>query len=160
LHDKSLVLHVRDCLAEHRLPAESLCFEMTEGVALGSFAETVRLISEIREVGCGVGLEDFGHGFTSFAYLKALPVDYLKISGHYVRGVAADPVYGTLVKAVSEIGRFMGLTTIAEDVESDSCLEKLRELDVAYAQGHALASPEPLVDNDGELVLPCFERWA
>ena len=160
LHDKSLVLHVRECLAEHRLPAESLCFEMTEGVALGSFSETVRFISEIRETGCGVGLEDFGHGFTSFNYLKALPVDYLKISGHYVRGVAADPVYGTLVKAVSEIGRFMGLTTIAEDVESDSCLERLRELEVAYAQGHAVASPEPLVDNDGELVLPCFERWA
>jgi diguanylate cyclase (GGDEF)-like protein/PAS domain S-box-containing protein len=160
LHDKSLVLHVRECLAEQRLPAESLCFELAEGDALGSFSETVRFISEIRETGCGVGLEDFGHGFTSFNYLKALPVDYLKISGHYVRGVAADPVYGTLVKAVSEIGRFMGLTTIAEDVESDSCLEKLRELEVAYAQGHAVASPEPLVDNDGELALPCFERWA
>lgn len=160
LRDKSLVAHVRECLAEHRLPAEALCFEMTEGVALGSFSETVRLISEIRETGCGVGLEDFGHGFTSFAYLKALPVDYVKISGHYVRGVDADPVYGTLVKAVSEIGRFMGLTTIAEDVESDSCLEKLRELEVAYVQGHAVGSPEPLVNNDGELVLPCFERWA
>lgn len=160
LHDESLIFHVREYLTEHRLPAESICFEITEGAALGSFAQTVRLISEIRATGCGVGLEDFGHGLTSFAYLKALLVDYVKISGHYVRGVADDPVYGALVRAVSEIGRLMGITTIAEDVESDSSLEKLRELEVAYAQGHAVAAPEPLVDNNGELVLPCFQHSA
>jgi EAL domain-containing protein (putative c-di-GMP-specific phosphodiesterase class I) len=160
LHDDALIPHVREYLTESGLPAESICFEITEGAALGSFSETVRLISEIRAVGCGVGLEDFGHGLTSFAYLKALLVDYVKISGHYVRGVAEDPVYGTLVRAVSEIGHIMGIATIAEDVQTESSLAKLRDLQVAYAQGHAVAPPEPLVDKDGQLALPCLEQEA
>ena len=160
LHDETLIAHVREYLSESRLPADSICFEITEGAALGSFSETVRLISEIRAVGCGIGLEDFGHGLTSFAYLKALPVDYLKISGHYVRGVDEDPVYGTLVRAVSKIGQILGIATIAEDVETESSLATLRELEVAYAQGQAVAPPEPLVDKDGQLAVPCLEREA
>ncbi len=96
-----------------------MSFEIAEAAALGNFAQLVRLISELRAAGCGVGLDDFGSGLTSFAYLKALPVDYVKIGGHYVRRVVDDPVYGTLVSAVNEVGRIMGITTIAEEVESD-----------------------------------------
>src|SRR5438093_13217146 len=77
-----------------------------------------------------------------------------KIGGHYVRGVADDPVYGTLVKAVNEIGRIMGIVTIAEEVENETILEKLRGLGVGYAQGHAVAPPAPLVDKDGAVTLP------
>ena len=128
---------------------EALCFEIAEAAALGNFAQLVRLISEIRATGCGLGLDDFGSGLASFAHLKALPVDYVKIGGHYVRRVAEDPVYGTLVSAVNEIGRIMGITTIAEEVESETVLQKLRALGVEYAQGHAVAPPAPLVDDDG-----------
>src|SRR5256886_2751868 len=120
LDDADLIPAVREYLTQHRLPPEALCFEIAEAAALGNLAQLVRLISEIRATGCGVGLDNFGNSLASFAHLKALSVDYVKIGGHYVRGVANDPVYGTLVRAVNEIGRIMGITTIAEEVESET----------------------------------------
>jgi diguanylate cyclase (GGDEF)-like protein/PAS domain S-box-containing protein len=158
LDDPDLISAVRECLVQHRLPPEALCFEITEAAALGNFAQLVRLIAEIRTTGCGVGLDNFGNSLASFAHLKALPVDYVKIGGHYVRGVVDDPVYGTLVSAVNEIGRIMGIVTIAEEVESETILEKLRGLGVGYAQGHAVAPPAPLVDKDGAIALPYVPR--
>jgi diguanylate cyclase (GGDEF)-like protein len=158
LDDLDLIPALRDYLTQHRLPPEALCFEITEAAALGNFAQLVRLLAEIRAAGCGLGLDDFGSGLASFAQLKALPVDYLKISGHYVRRVADDPVYGTLVSAVNEVGRIMGITTIAEEVESKSVLDKLRTLGVGYAQGHVVAPPAPLVDASGGIALPCIRR--
>lgn len=158
LDDPDLVPALREYLAQHRLPPETLCFEIDEAAALGSFAQLVRLISEIRETGCGVGLENFGSGLDSFAHLKALLVDYVKIGGPYVRGVADDPVYGALVSTVNEIGRIMGLTTIAEEVESEPTLQKLRALGVAYAQGEAVAPSVPLTDAEGGVALPCVRR--
>lgn len=158
LNDSDLVPALREYLTEQRLPPETLSFEIAEAAALGNFAQLVRLISELRAAGCGVGLDDFGSGLASFAYLKALPVDFVKIGGHYVRRVADDPVYGTLVSAVNEVGRIMGITTIAEEVESDAVLEKLRDLGVGYAQGHAVAPPAPLTDEDGQVALPCVPR--
>jgi EAL domain-containing protein (putative c-di-GMP-specific phosphodiesterase class I) len=120
----------------------------------------VRLVSEIRATGCGIGLDDFGSGLTSFAHLKALPVDYVKIGGHYVRGVVDDLVYSTLISLVNQIGRIMGITTIAQEVESEIILEQLRVLGVEYAQGHAVVPPVPLVDADGEVALPCVQLSA
>src|SRR5437667_209386 len=158
LDDADLIPAVREYLTQHRLPPEALCFEIAEAAALGNFAQLVRLISEIRTTGCGVGLDNFGNSLASFAHLKALSVDYVKIGGHYVRGVADDPVYGTLVKTVNEIGRIMGIVTIAEEVENETILEKLRALGVGYAQGHALAPPAPLVDKDGQVALPHVQR--
>jgi diguanylate cyclase (GGDEF)-like protein/PAS domain S-box-containing protein len=160
LDDADLIPAMREYLTEHRLPPEALCFEVAEAAALGNFAQLVRLISEIRAAGCGVGLDDFGSGLTSFAHLKALPVDYVKIGGHYVRGVAEDPVYGTLVSTVNEVGRILGITTIAVEVESDTILRELRALGVGYAQGHAVAPPAPLVDAQGDVALPCVQRSA
>jgi diguanylate cyclase (GGDEF)-like protein/PAS domain S-box-containing protein len=158
LEDMDLVPAVREYLAQYRLPPQALSFEITEAAALGNFAQLVRLIAEIRATGCGVGLDDFGTSLASFAHLKALSVDYVKIGGHYVRGVADDPVYGALVGVVNEIGRIMGIVTIAEEVESETILEKLRGLGVGYAQGHAVAPPMPLVNSDGDLALPHVQR--
>jgi EAL domain-containing protein (putative c-di-GMP-specific phosphodiesterase class I) len=160
LEDPDLVPAVREHLTQHRLPPEALCFEIAEAAALGNFAQLVRLIAELRATGCGVGLDDFGNGLTSFAHLKALSLDFVKIGGHYVRGVVEDPVYGTLVRTVNEIGRIMGITTIAEEVESETILQKLRVLGVGYAQGHAIAPPAPLADAEGVVALPCVQRLA
>ena len=158
LGDESLIPHVREHLAQHRLPPQALCFEIAEAAVLANFAQTVRFISEIRKTGCGVALDDFGNGLHSFAYLKALAVDFLKIGGHYVRGVIDDPVYGTIVSAVNEIGGLMGIATIAEEVDSEPILNRLRNLGIGYAQGHAVAVPEPLADAEGEVVFPCFQQ--
>ena len=160
LNDTDLVPAVREYLAQHRLPAAALCFEITEAAALRNFAEMVRLISEIQAMGCSIGLDSFGNSMTSLAYLKALPVDYVKFGGHYVRSVAEDPVYGALVHAVKEIGRITGIVTIAKEVESETILQKLQDLGVGYAQGHAVAAPEPLVDAKGEMALLRVQRSA
>jgi diguanylate cyclase (GGDEF)-like protein/PAS domain S-box-containing protein len=159
LGDRDLVHAVREYLAEYRLPPESLNFELHEA-ALGNFAQLVRLISELRAAGCGVGLEEFGSGLSSFAHLKAVLVDYVKIGGHYVRSVAGDPVYRTLVSAVNEVGRHMGITVMADEVDDEGTLERLRELGVAYAQGDAVAPPAPLIRLDGTVDLPCVARSA
>ena len=158
LDDVSMIPRLREQLSQHRLPPQALCFEIAEAAALANFAQTVRFISEIRTTGCGVALDDFGNGVHSFAYLKALAVDFLKIGGHYVRGVVDDPVYGTIVAAVNQVGRLMGIATIAEEVDSEPILNRLRSLGIGYAQGHALAVPEPLADSDGEVALPCFQQ--
>jgi Amt family ammonium transporter len=160
LNDAGLVPAVRESLAQHRVPPGALCFEITEAAALGNFAEMVRLISEIQAMGCGIGLDDFGNSLASLAHLKALPVDYVKIGGRYVRNVADDPVYGALVGAVKEIGGIMGIVTIAKEVESETTLEKLRGLGVEYAQGNAVAAPVPLVGANGELALSHVQRPA
>ena len=160
LDDLDLIPALREYLTQHHLPPEALCFEIAEAAALGNFAQLVRLLSEIRAAGCGLGLDDFGSGLASFAHLKALPVDYVKIGGHYVRRVADDPVYGTLVRAVNDVGRIMGIVTIAEEVESETVLQKLQVLGVGYVQGHAVAQPTPLIDATGAVALPCIQRSA
>jgi len=160
LNDTDLVPAVREYLAQHRLPPAALCFEITEAAALGNFAEMVRLISEVQAMGCAIGLDNFGNSMASFVRLKALPVDYVKIGGHYVRSVAEDPVYGALVHAVKEIARITGVVTIAKEVESETILQKLQDLGVGYAQGHAVAAPAPLVDAKGEVALPRVQRSA
>ncbi len=160
LNDTDLVPAVREYLAQHRLPPAALCFEITEAAALGNFAEMVRLISEVQAMGCAIGLDNFGNSMASFVRLKALPVDYVKIGGHYVRSVAEDPVYGALVHAVKEIARITGVVTIAKEVESETILQKLKDLGVGYAQGHAVAAPAPLVDAKGEVALPGVQRSA
>jgi len=158
LSDIALVPAVREYLAQHRLPPAALCFEITEAAALGNFAEMLRLISEVQAMGCAIGLDNFGNSMGSLAHLKALPVDYVKIGGHYVRSVAEDPVYGALVHAIKEIGRITGIVTIAKEVESEAVLQKLQDLGVGYAQGHAVAAPAPLVDARGEVALPHHVR--
>ncbi len=160
LNDTDLVPAVREYLAQHRLPPAALCFEITEAAALRNFAEMVRLISEIQAMGCSIGLDSFGNSMASLAHLKALPVDYVKFGGHYVRSVAEDPVYGALVHAVKEIGRITGIVTIAKEVESETILQKLQDLGVGYAQGHAVAAPEPLLDAKGEVALLRVQRSA
>jgi len=104
----------------------------------------LRLISELRARGCRFALDDFGTGLASFAYLKHLPVDFLKIDGTFVKDIVRDPVNLAIVKATNEIGHALGIKTIAEYVEDIETLEALRQLGVDYGQGFGIARPKPL----------------
>jgi EAL domain-containing protein (putative c-di-GMP-specific phosphodiesterase class I) len=99
------------------------------------------LIKELRSRGCKFALDDFGSGLSSFGYLKALPVDYLKIDGSLVRRVAEESIDRALVEAINRLAHQMGMSTIAEHVESTKCLEVLQEIGVDHAQGYALGMP-------------------
>lgn len=121
-----------------------LYFEITETAAVANLARALRFIEALKGRGCRFILDDFGSGFSSFAYLKNLPVEILKIDGQFVRSVGNDPVHRAMVGAVSHIGQVMGLATIAEWVEDDSTLDVLDDLGVDYVQGFHIHRPEPI----------------
>lgn len=133
-------------LSADEVPAEKVCFEITETAAVANLSSAVRFMKTIKQFGCRFALDDFGSGMSSFNYLKALPVDYLKIDGNFVRDMANDPVDRAMVQAIHQVGHVMNIQTIAEFVENDSVLAELRVIGVDYAQGYGIAHPRDLAD--------------
>ena len=133
-------------LHETAIPPEKVCLEVTETAAIANLTSATHFIQTLKGVGCQFALDDFGSGLSSFAYLKALPVDFLKIDGLFVRGIAHDPTDLAMVKSINEIGHTMGKQTIAEFVENAAILEKLktRGIGVDYAQGYHIGRPKPI----------------
>ena len=95
----------------------------------------------LKKLGCKFSLDDFGSGLSSFTYLKNLPVDYLKIDGHFISKVAEDNVDESMVRAIHQVGNALGIETIAERVETRAVLDKLGTLGVEFAQGYFIARP-------------------
>jgi diguanylate cyclase (GGDEF)-like protein len=144
LTDEHLLHYIQGKLVEYGVSPRLVCFEITETATIANMNRALRLISELRARGCRFALDDFGTGLASFAYLKHLPVDFLKIDGTFVKGIAHDPVNLAIVKATNEIGHALGIKTIAECVEDGETLEALRRLGVDYGQGFGIARPRPL----------------
>ena len=140
----SFLEFVTEQIAASRVPPHKVCFEITETSAIAELAHALRFIETLKALGCQFALDDFGTGLSSFSYLKTLSVDYLKIDGGFVRGLAESETDHAIVTAVHHIGHIMGIRTIAEWAESDVILEKLRQIGVDYAQGNALGEPQPL----------------
>lgn len=133
-------------LQAYAIPPEKICFEITETVAISNLSSAIRFISALKELGCQFALDDFGSGLSSYAYLKNLPVDILKIDGLFVKDMLENRMDLATVKSINEIGHVMGHKTIGEFVENNEILEKLREIGVDFAQGYGIAMPMPLSD--------------
>lgn len=131
-------------LTHKGIAPERIYFEITETAAVANFKHAIRFINGLRDRGCHFALDDFGSGVSSFAYLKMLPVDYLKIDGAFVKEIANSPVDYAMVKAINDVGRTMGKQTIAEFVENDAIVAKLKEIGVDFAQGYGIGKPRPL----------------
>lgn len=129
----------------HRLPglSEKICFEITETTAIANLNRARKFILEMRALGCRFALDDFGKGMSSLAYLKSLPVDYLKIDGDFVKDMLSDPIDHALVEYVNQIAHVIGMKTIAEYAESDEIVERLKQMHVDFAQGYAIDRPVP-----------------
>jgi diguanylate cyclase (GGDEF)-like protein len=143
--DRAFMLFLREQLAYHELEPGTICFEVTETVAIRSFDEAIRFIGELQALGCRFALDDFGAGMSSFAYLRQLPVDYVKIDGSFVKDMVRDPINRAMVETISRMARLLGKRTIAEFVESAEILDALGGIGVDYAQGYAIGRPERFV---------------
>ncbi len=127
--------------SRYKVPPQTIGFEITETAAIANFEQARYFMSELKKIGCCFALDDFGSGLSSFAYLMNLPVDYLKIDGAFVKNISHNLISQALVEGFNRIAHAMNLETIAEFVEDETILEKLREIGVDYAQGYGIARP-------------------
>ena len=141
LADESFADYVRGVLADSRVLPEKIIFEITESSAIDSLPVAVNFIHAMKEHGCRFSLDKFGSGEASLAHLETLPIDFVKIDGSLVKDIAADPRDLVVVRSLNEIGHFLGKKTVAECVESQSVLTRLRQIGVDYAQGYAVEEP-------------------
>jgi diguanylate cyclase (GGDEF)-like protein len=144
LGDEAFLDAVVEELEASGLDPTRICFEITETAAVTHLARANRFISVLRRMGCHFILDDFGTGLSSFAYLKNLQVDYLKVSGEFVRGLTVSEVQSALVRSIHELGSLMGMRTIAEGVETEREMEAVREIGFDYAQGYWIERPHPM----------------
>ncbi len=141
INDDKFLPFLKEQFALHQVLPQAICFEITETVAIANLTQAVHFIGELKQLGCCFALDDFGSGMSSFAYLKHLTVDYLKIDGNFVKDIVSDPIDRAMVECINRLGHAIGIQTIAECVENEAILEKLRELGVDYAQGYGIAKP-------------------
>jgi len=144
LNDEQFLEYVIAQLTSHSPNPGAICFEITETAAIANLGNVAYFMRELKARGCHFALDDFGSGLSSFMCLKTLPVDYLKIDGQFIENVARDPVDRSMVEAISQVGRAMGIRTIAERVESAAVLQALAGLGIGYAQGFYIAAPCPI----------------
>ena len=145
MRDDSLLARIRDLLVETKLDASVLTFEINETAAVADLVTAADFIRVIKEMGGRVVLEHFGLGFSSFTYLKHLPVDALKIDGSYIQGLSQSVVNQVVVRSINQVAHALGKVTIAPQVESKETLMLLRDLGVDYVQGYYLGRPEQAI---------------
>ena len=150
LASESLVGYVTDKLVQYNVDPGALVFEISEARALVDAEATRRLVKDLRVLGCRIAVDDFGTGFSSFAYLRGLDVDFLKIDAALAGGTPDDPLDLAIIGSLVRIARVSGKSIIAECVEDARTLAVLAECGVDYAQGHAIGHPRP------ELPLPAL----
>ena len=146
LNDERFLEYLIGLLSGANLVPGAICFEITETAAIANLGNVVYFMRELKARGCHFALDDFGSGLSSFMYLKTLPVDYLKIDGRFIENVTRDPVDRSMVEAISQVGRAMGIHTIAERVESAEALVELARLGIGFAQGFHVAEPRPIAE--------------
>ncbi len=140
----SVLEDLQAILAQYGVPAQSICFEVTETAAISDLGGAQYHINNTRKLGCQFALDDFGAGLSSFTYLRVLPLDYVKIDGSFVKDMLTDDIARTMVQAIHSVGHAMGLQTVAEYVETDDIAEDLKRLGIDYGQGFGLGKPVPM----------------
>ncbi|MDN7141057.1 EAL domain-containing protein [Pseudomonas sp. JQ170] len=140
--DDKFLEYLQRLFGEFAIPPHLICFEITETSAIANLGSAIRFINELKGLGCRFSLDDFCAGMSSFAYLKHLPVDFLKIDGSFVKDMLDDPVNRAMVEVINHIGHVMGKRTIAEFVETPLIEQALREVGVDYAQGYLIERPQ------------------
>lgn len=144
LSDPAFLDFIVGQMERHQTRSTQLCFEITETAVIANLANATRFMKVLRNMGCRFALDDFGSGLSSFAYLKNLSVDYLKLDGSFVKNMVCDNIDRAMVKAINQLGHVMSIETIAEFVENDATLKAARVMGIDHAQGYGVGMPEPI----------------
>uniref|UniRef100_UPI002626A996 EAL domain-containing protein n=1 Tax=Pseudomonas sp. TaxID=306 RepID=UPI002626A996 len=140
--DDAFLEYLKEQFDTYQIPPDLICFEITETSAISNLGSAIRFINELKALGCLFSLDDFCAGMSSFAYLKHLPVDFLKIDGSFVKDMLDDPINRAMVEVINHIGHVMGKKTIAEFVETPQIEQALLEIGVDFAQGYIIERPQ------------------
>ena len=144
LNDDQMHDFILGCLTRYAIEPTQICFEITETAAVANLNKAKLFMTHLQQIGVQFSLDDFGSGLSSFAYLKSLPVDFLKIDGLFVRDIASNEINRAMVSAINEVGHVMGIKTIAEYVETPEVLAVVKAIGIDFAQGYAISTLEPL----------------
>jgi len=147
VNDKTMLAFIKRERDATGIDFENVCFEITETIAISNLSKASEFMNALKEYGCQFALDDFGSGLSSFAYLKTLPVDFLKIDGSFVKDVSRDEIDRAMVASIQKIGEIMSLKTVAEKVEDEETLVILKEIGIDFVQGFHLGRPEPIYVN-------------
>lgn len=142
--DEGLFPLISEKLEKYNVSGEKIIFELTESASLTNVSGTRRLINQISELGCEFSIDDFGTGFSTFAYLRELPADSVKIDGSFVKDMTKNPADHTLVTAIANIAKALNKHTVAEFVEDKATFEELKSIGVDHAQGYFISRPVPI----------------
>jgi diguanylate cyclase (GGDEF)-like protein len=144
LRDEKFTDYICELVRASGINPQALTFELTESAAVGNLPQAEQLMRQLQRLGCGIALDDFGTGLSSLAYLRALPITMLKIDGSFVRDVLKDPRAASMIEVIARLANSMGMTTVAEYVETEEIRTRISTLGVDYGQGFAIARPVPL----------------
>jgi diguanylate cyclase (GGDEF)-like protein/PAS domain S-box-containing protein len=145
LSDDDFRFFLLNAFEKYHIPHEKVCFEITETMAIIRMNDAIAFMQEFKKLGCTFALDDFGTGFSSYSYLKNLPVDYLKIDGNFIRDILNDKIDLAMVTSIRDVAEAMKIKTVAEFVETKDIMVQIAKLGVDYAQGFCIAKPEPLL---------------
>jgi diguanylate cyclase (GGDEF)-like protein/PAS domain S-box-containing protein len=144
LGDAAFLEFVVDCLDRTGVAPDRVCFEVTENSVITNIEHARRFIGVLHGMGCRFALDDFGRGLSSFANLRNLSLDYLKIDGHFIRNLASDNVNQAMVTAMIKLARSLDFQVVAEQVEDMSALDWVRRMGVDFVQGYQVGRPQPI----------------
>lgn len=147
LADDNLLKFIEESIVESGVEFSRIGFEITETAAITDLEHTGRWISRLKIKGCRFALDDFGSGFNSFAYLKHLPVNQLKLDGSFIKTLDRDPAQRAFVTAMQQLAQALGVETIAEFVENENVFKELEQIGVNYGQGFYLGKPAPIFSS-------------
>jgi EAL domain-containing protein (putative c-di-GMP-specific phosphodiesterase class I) len=141
MEDMSILHLIREQLEISKVPPSCVIFEITEQTAMQHLEKARSLIQGLIDMGCRFALDDFGTGFSSFSYLKHLPVDFIKIDGSFVKNMARNAIDETMVLSIIQIARSLGKQTIAESVSDEKSIAMLKASGVDHLQGFYMGMP-------------------
>jgi EAL domain-containing protein (putative c-di-GMP-specific phosphodiesterase class I) len=144
LSDDDFQYFLLNAFEKYEIPYHKICFEITETMAIIKMNDAVEFMNKFKRLGCTFALDDFGSGFSSYSYLKHLPVDYVNIDGNFIRDILHDPIDLAMVTSIKDVAEAMKIKTGAEFVETPEIMVQIGKMGVDFAQGYCIAKPEPL----------------